>query len=84
MRDCQLLPRACIALDLERADMQLIKPGDRITIDMTYYRKWWQIWKPRTWTEIKTYECTGEMSTTLDPNGVLYVSGGGSEQIREI
>lgn len=34
--------------------------GDRFTMPITVRRKWWQIWKPREWTEVRTFTVTGK------------------------
>lgn len=35
-----------------------MKPGDTVTLPCTFRRKWWQFWKPRTWTVERTFTVT--------------------------
>lgn len=35
-----------------------MKLGDTVTIPCTFRRKWWQFWKPRTWTVERTFTVT--------------------------
>lgn len=35
-----------------------INVGDRFTVTLPAYRRWWQFWKPRSWLETRTYRCT--------------------------
>lgn len=35
-----------------------MKLGDTVTIPCTFRRKWWQFWKPRTWTVQRTFTVT--------------------------
>jgi hypothetical protein len=32
-----------------------IKAGDKVTMDVTMRRRWWQVWKPRQWTERRSF-----------------------------
>jgi hypothetical protein len=29
----------------------ILKEGDVVSMDVTVRRRWWQLWKPRVWTE---------------------------------
>lgn len=53
-----------------------MKVGELFTMDVTCHRKWWQIWKPRTWTERRSFNVTGLAASQEQYGGIVFSSDG--------
>ena len=38
--------------------MKQYEIGEKVSVEAIVYRKWWQFWKPRVWTERRVYQVT--------------------------